>query len=97
MFFLGNIKIENNHYKALFMEWISSIPISIILVAVIYVNDDFLYLYWILMGVSLLLQKKLKIRKIKFSIKSNFLTTTEIDHLLTERIKNQTNFFFNEI
>jgi len=42
-------------------------------------------------------KKKLKIRKIKFNIKFNFLITTEIDHLLTEWIKNQTNFFLNEI
>jgi hypothetical protein len=65
MFFLGNIKIENNHYKALFMKWISSIPISTILVAVIHINDDFLYLYWILMGVSLFLQKKIENKKNK--------------------------------
>jgi hypothetical protein len=65
MFFLGNIKIENNNYKTLFMEWISSIPISIILVAVIHVNDDFLYIYLILVGVSFLLQKKTENKKNK--------------------------------
>jgi hypothetical protein len=63
------------------------------------VNDDFFSLYRIHASLSLLSQNKKdrKMRKIKFSAKTKFLTTKGISHLLTYKNGGSKLIFLDEI